>query len=53
MATIKQIEHKLNQINKMLGYSVEKYKPYKIDNKLVSKYLFFVRKVSNISLLSP
>ena len=36
MATIKQIEHKLNQINKMLGYSVEKYKPYRIDKKLVS-----------------
>ena len=32
----KQIEYILNQINKRLSYSVEKYKPYRINNSLVS-----------------
>ena len=32
----KQIEYILNKINKRLSYSVEKYKPYRINNSLVS-----------------
>ena len=36
MTTLKEIEYKLLQINKRLGYSVEKYKPYRIGNNLVS-----------------
>tara|TARA_R100000322_G_scaffold7064_1_gene4979 strand:+ start:165 stop:443 length:279 start_codon:yes stop_codon:yes gene_type:complete len=36
MTTLKEIEYKLLQINKRLGYSVEKYKPYRVGNNLVS-----------------
>ena len=36
MTTLKEIEYKLLQINKRLGYSVEKYKPYRVNNNLVS-----------------
>ena len=36
MTTLKEIEYKLLQINKRLGYSVEKYKPYSVGNNLVS-----------------
>ena len=36
MTTLKEIEYKLSQINKRLGYSVEKYKPYRVNNNLVS-----------------
>ena len=36
MTTLKEIEYKLSQINKRLGYSVEKYKPYRIGKNLVS-----------------
>ena len=36
MTTLKEIEYNLLQINKRLGCSVEKYKPYRIGNNLVS-----------------